>query len=140
MRTITSSVETAASVEAIWEVLTGDHTGWDPHITTIEGKFQEGERLSARFANGMRFKPTVTKIVEGSVVEWLGSMGFKGIFDGRHRWELELLSDGRVRITQGETFTGILVPLMGRLLRKTADDFDASTMALAATAEARDGT
>jgi len=60
----------------------------------------------------MRFRPTVTESEPGRALEWLGRVGVPGLFDGRHRFELEPLPGGRSRLHHGERFTGLLVPLL----------------------------
>ena len=76
------------------------------------------------------FRPTVTEVIPGSVFEWLGHLGVRGTFDGRHRFELEE-SDGGTRLTHSETFTGIIVPLLFRVLEKgTRAGFEAMNAAL----------
>jgi hypothetical protein len=55
-----------------------------------------------------------------------------GLFDGRHSFTLERI-DGGTRLTQEETFTGALVPLIG--LTKTEEGFRAMNEALRDRAE-----
>ncbi len=62
----------------------------------------------------MSFKPTVTESKEGKALEWLGSLGVRGIFDGRHRFELTETLEG-TKLVQSEEFTGVLAPLVLRL-------------------------
>jgi hypothetical protein len=78
----------------------------------------------------MTFRPTVTRVAPGEVFEWLGHLGLPGLFDGRHRFELVETASG-TRLTQRETFTGILVrPLRRSLDTKTKAGFDAMNAAL----------
>jgi hypothetical protein len=48
---------------------------------------------------------------------------FKGLFDGEHYFILEPLEDGKTKLTHGETFSGILVPLFAKTLQKTERGF-----------------
>jgi len=45
-----------------------------------------------------------------------------GLFDGEHYFRIKALAPGRIRFTQGEKFTGVLVPLailfMGEKIRR----------------------
>ncbi len=129
MRFITKTVEVEAGPDQVWDSLVGDHAGWDPHIESISGEVQVGEKIAVRFRNGMTFKPTVTVAEPGLALEWLGRLGVPGLFDGRHRWDLEVIGD-RTKVTQSEEFTGILVPMMGRVVSKADADFAASNAAL----------
>ena len=68
-------------------------------------------------------------------LEWIGKLGFSGVFDGRHRFEVEASPTG-TKFTQSESFDGILV----RFLRKSLDTttksgFEALNVALKARAE-----
>ena len=130
-RSIRTEILIEAPAEAVWSVLTDfpSHTGWDPFLTGIEGEATVGRRLSVRFQNGMTIRPTVTEVKEGRVLEWFGKLLFGGIFDGRHRFEL--ISEGSAtRFVQSEQFSGVLVPLVKKLLRDTEKNFEALNVAL----------
>ena len=74
-------------------------------------------------------------LVPGRVLEWWGHLGIRGIFDGRHRFELSAHGTG-TRLVQRETFTGLLVPLMARTLDgPTAAGFALMNEALRTRAE-----
>jgi hypothetical protein len=140
MRRIAVTTEINAPVEAVWAQLTGtsEFPTWNPFITSLEGALRKGERLKVRIAppNGkpMTFRPTVTAAEEGRRVEWLGRLLMPGIFDGRHAFTLEPTETG-TRLTQEETFTGILVPLTGGTLAKTKAGFVAMNEKLKVRAE-----
>jgi hypothetical protein len=140
MRRIAVTTEIAAPVEAVWAQLTDTSRfpAWNPFITSLEGTLTKGERLTARIAppNGkpMTFRPTVTAADKDRKLEWLGRVLMPGIFDGRHTFTLEPTATG-TRLTQAETFTGILVPLTGGILTKTKAGFQAMNEALKARAE-----
>ena len=53
-----------------------------------------------------------------------------GLFDGEHELRLEPIPDGSTRFVQRETFTGLLVPMMPRILDDTATGFAAMNTAL----------
>lgn len=133
MKKIETTLEVAATPAQVWDVLTdgAGHADWDPHLESITGVIAEGEKLAIKFRGSMTFKPVITEMTEGKTLEWLGHLGVPGIFDGRHRWDLETTPAG-TRITQSESFSGVLLPFMGKVLRKTVSDFEASNEALAA--------
>jgi hypothetical protein len=82
-------------------------------------------------------KPVLTEVAKARVLEWWGHLGVRGIFDGRHRFELHP-ENGATRLVQRETFTGALVPLMARSLdRGTAAGFALMNAALKARVEQR---
>jgi hypothetical protein len=67
----------------------------------------------------MTVKPRVTVVEPYQRLEWLGTMGIPGLFDGRHSFTLTPLGEGRTRLVQAEAFSGALIPLTGRPLSKT---------------------
>lgn len=140
MRRIAVTTEIAAPVETVWAQLTdtSEFPAWNPFITSLEGTLRKGERLTVRIAppegKPMTFRPTVTAADEGRRVEWFGRLLLPGVFDGRHTFTLEPTETG-TRLTQEETFTGILVPLTGGILAKTKAGFQAMNEKLKARAE-----
>jgi hypothetical protein len=132
----------AAPPERVWNVLTdfASYPAWNPFVQTISGDVRVGARLTVRIvppgSSGMTFKPVVTEVREGSVFEWLGNLIVPGIFDGRHRFELEPLADGTTSFTQSETFSGLIVPLFGSVLENTRRGFEAANAALKIRSEA----
>ena len=88
-----------------------------------------GQRLAVRFHNGMTMRPTVTEVREGRVLEWFGKLLFGGLFDGRHRFEL-IPEGGSTRLVQSEQFSGMLVPLVKKLLADTEREFERLNLAL----------
>ena len=87
--------------------------------------------------SAMTFKPTVTEVDPGVRFEWLGSLGIRGIFDGRHRFELSPTQEG-TRLIHSEEFTGVLVPFLKRFLdTKTRSGFVAMNESLKTRVEGR---
>ena len=86
---------------------------------------------------GMTIKPTVLKADEGREFRWVGHLLVSGLFDGEHYFTIESLEGNRVRFSQGEIFTGILVPLIGLLgvFKNTKLGFEEMNQALKARAE-----
>jgi hypothetical protein len=130
-RSIRSEILIDAPPDAIWAVLAdfSSHQQWDPFLVAIAGDAAVGKRLTVRFANGLTFRPTVTELRTGRVLEWLGKLLFGGLFDGRHRFEL--FPEGRAtRLVQSESFSGLLVPLLKKTLVETEGRFAALNAAL----------
>ena len=78
----------------------------------------------------MTFPPTVTELNPERRLAWLGRFLLPGLFDGAHSFTLEPLPDGRTRLVQSESFTGILVWFSRRLLKNTEAGFRDMTTAL----------
>ncbi|MBN1092718.1 SRPBCC domain-containing protein [Blastococcus sp. TML/M2B] len=133
---ISAAVDVEAPPDAVWAVLTDlpGHAAWNPFIPSAAGTVAPGERLSLRLqppgGRALPIRPTVTEVVDGAVLEWLGHLGVPGLFDGRHRFELTATPAG-TRLVQSESFSGLLVrPLRGFLDGGTLAGFRAMNDAL----------
>ncbi|MGI9623742.1 MAG: SRPBCC family protein [Acidimicrobiales bacterium] len=131
-----------ASPEVVWDILTdlGRYPDWNPFVVSSEGAVEVGAELVNRMVapggRAMTIKPTVTAVEDGRVYEWLGHLGIPGVFDGRHRFEIEPTTTG-TRFRQMEFFTGILVrPFRKMIDGSTRDGFIAFNDAMKARAEA----
>lgn len=141
---IRTEIEIAAPAEQVWEVLadTEAYPEWNPFIISSTGNLEEGGQLTNEISNDgstRTFKPRVLVVNEAKELRWIGRFGAPGIVDGEHYFILEDAGDGRTRLIQGETFTGVLVPFAGRAL-DVADEFNAMNTALKARVEAGRGT
>ena len=140
MRRISVTTEINAPAEVVWAQLadTAAFADWNPFMPRLDGALSEGERLQVRItppgAKGMTFRPTVTAAEENRKLEWLGRFLVPGLFDGRHTFLLEPTASG-CRLTQEETFTGVLVPLLASTLAKTEEGFRQMNEALKERAE-----
>ena len=141
MKRLHSEVLIDASPAEVWAILT-DFSGyheWNPFLVDASGEPREGTTLSVTLAppGGRRItlRPEVTSVAAGEVLEWWGHLGVRGLFDGRHRFELQAAGRG-THLVQSEIFTGVLVPLVARSLdRGTAAGFALMNSALKAHAE-----
>lgn len=130
---VRAEIEIDAPVAEVWDVLTDfeAYPDWNPFIVSAEGQ----ARVDAQLTNVMRdgestttFTPRVL-VADGHELRWIGRFGIPGIVDGEHHFILEDLGDGRTRLEQGETFTGVLVPFAGSAL-DVEDNFEAMNAAL----------
>lgn len=137
MKNVTSVIDIPASTERVWAVLvdTAAYPDWNPFITNLAGELTVGHRLEVRIVppggRAMTFKPTVTQVEPGHRLEWLGTLGVRGIFDGRHSFTLQSLGEHRTRLMQSEEFSGLLVPFTGAVLTRTRAGFEAMNGGLA---------
>lgn len=138
-------IETIAEVKAaprfVWEALTDlpAYSEWNPFILHGSGTVERGERLRLRMSlpggPKMTLKPRVTRTSDHADLEWLGHLMFRGLFDGRHRFELVPTEYG-TRVVHSEEFTGLLVPFLGGVFdRKTELGFEAMNAAMKERAE-----
>lgn len=142
MKEVRSEIEIAAPAGRVWEILT-DFAGfpeWNPFIRRARGNLVKGERLEVLMqpsgARGMTFSPTVLAVESDRELRWIGHLFVPGLFDGEHIFTIEPLGTGRVHFTQREIFTGLLVPLLSRMLdTDTRRGFEEMNKALKARAE-----
>jgi hypothetical protein len=138
-----TSIEIHASADRVWSILTdfAAYPAWNPFIRSIQGAQVSGATLNVtlRPAGGaaMSFKPRVLSLVSGKEIRWKGQVLFPGVFDGEHYLQIDEANVGTVQFTQGEVFSGILVPLLfrGRLRTGTERGFQAMNQALKLRAE-----
>jgi len=135
--TIRTEILINATPERVWQVLTDfpSHPQWDPFFASIEGPGTPGESLTVKFRQGMKMHPRVTMARRGEVFEWLGKLLFGGLFDGRHRFELQR-EGAQTRLVHSESFYGLLVPLLKKLLVDTECGFVAFNEAIKQRVEA----
>lgn len=118
---LNTEIEIAAPPDQVWQHLISmaDYGEWNPFIVSVTGTPELGQRLTVRLqppgGRGATVRPTVTELSPGRVLEWFGRLGLPGIFDARHRFELQGIDTG-TRLVQSESFTGLLVRPMRRSL------------------------
>ncbi|MBK1895696.1 SRPBCC domain-containing protein [Chryseobacterium paridis] len=136
---IETEITIHASPEKIWEILTDfkKFPDWNPFITDIQGAIEEGNRIQVKIepqkGKGMTFKPVIISKKDNRELAWLGTLLFKGLFDGEHRFELIDNNNGTTRFVQSEKFSGLLVPFFN--FDGTATGFNAMNQKLKELAE-----
>jgi len=142
VKTIETQIEIDAPAERVWRALTDFDSmpSWNPHITSLEGRAERGARLRVRIeqpgGGGMTFTAKVLSAEPDRELRWLARLPVPGLFSGEHYFEIQPRDDGRLLFTQGELFRGLLVPLLGSVLRKTERGFGEMNRALKELAEA----
>jgi hypothetical protein len=136
-----TEIDIDATPEVVWRVLTDldRWADWNPFITSSVGMPEVGETLVNRMeppgGKAITFKPQVTVVENGKTFEWLGKLGFSGVFDGRHRFDVEASGTG-TKLIQSESLDGILVRFMRKSLDTTTKSgFEALNLALKIRAE-----
>lgn len=128
-----------ATPQKVWKILTDfeNYPNWNPFITSISGDIQTGYRITVNISppNGssMTFKPKVLTIIENKELSWIGSVLFKGLFDGQHKFALIDNGNGTTTFIQSEEFKGIFVWLFNP--EKTKNGFNAMNQKLKELAE-----
>jgi hypothetical protein len=119
---ITTNISINASSEKVWGILTDfkNYGEWNPFITSISGEVKVGNTLQVTIApsngNAMKFKPMLLVVNPQKELRWIGKLLFKGLFDGEHFFNIVDNKDGSITFTQGEKFTGILVPFFKKMI------------------------
>ncbi|MEE8457766.1 MAG: SRPBCC domain-containing protein [Acidimicrobiia bacterium] len=136
MREIRTVVDIDAPPQDVWNVLMdfAKYGEWNPFVRSLDGTPAVGEQLVAMLgATGkkpMKVSPIVQEYDAPTRFAWLGSMGFKGVFDGRHQFDLVATETG-TRFHHYEEFSGILAPLVIAAIRKsTTRGFEEMNQAL----------
>lgn len=141
MHSIKTEIIINANKEKVWEILTdfGNYPTWNPFIISIKGEPVEGSRLTNTLLNGqktMTFKPRILKVTPHAYFEWLGSLWFKGLFDGRHYFKIEETGPGQVKLIHGEEFSGLLSgSILNQIGEQTRQNFIRMNNALKSRAE-----
>ena len=144
MNKIETTIEINASPEKVWATFSDftSYPKWSSFIEKIEGNLEIGMRLEVLLKppgkdKGTTFKPKVVKVESNKEFRWLGKLGGVGfLFVGEHYFVFETAGNG-TRVTHGEKFKGLLVPLMGKVLASTKIGFENFNKALKSRVESR---
>ncbi len=139
---LTSQIDIEATPERVWTVLSdfGSYAQWNPFITRVDGEATARSRLVMRMqpvgSRAVTLRNTVVEATPHQRLRWLGKFGIRGIFDAEHTFTITPRDEGGVQLSQNESFTGVLVPLLARSLdRHTQPAFEAMNAALKHRAE-----
>ena len=126
MTSITASIDIAATPAAVWKVLTDwkAYEEWNPTLRAIEGQQRKGSKIVVSIASPvgtLAIPAVVTRIVVNSGITWQSKMKLSGLFDRDHIIELSPDPAG-VRVTQTQTFSGILAPGASVVATRTVRD------------------
>lgn len=141
MKTLNTEIRINAPAEKVWRILMDfeAYPTWNPFIREISGDHQKGGKLNVLMhpphQKETRFRPVVQQSEPNRIFEWLGHLLIPGIFDGRHRFEIQEEEEG-VRFIHSEKFKGILVSFIWKRLEgPTKAGFEAMNMKLKEIAE-----
>ncbi len=136
MQTLHASTDIDAPAEKVWRVVTdfARYPEWNPFIVRAAGEQRVGGRLeltiTAPDVRAVTFRPRVLDLDPGRLICWKGKLWIPGLFDGRHSLMVEPLDDGRSRFTTHEEVSGILVPVLGKVMRASQQGFELMAEAL----------
>ena len=143
MKEIQTEILIQASPETIWKILMDfDHyPDWNPFIKSISGEQKVGGQLTAFIGppgqNGLTFMPKVIVHEPNKEFRWLGKLWGGLFFNGEHYFILKELGNHSTQFIHGEKFTGMLVGILGGMLKNTKNGFEAMNRALKQRAEGK---
>jgi hypothetical protein len=117
-----TEINIKAPAEKIWSVLTDfqKYPEWNPMIKSFSGSLIEGSKVAVKLEQPgsapMRFKPVITKVVQGQQFAWKGQLISSLLFGGEHFFEIRDNGNGTCTFLHGENFTGMLIPLLKKML------------------------
>ena len=110
-------IDICASAQRVWSLLT-DAVGfprWNSTVTKIDGEIRDGGRLVVHVPGSTRtFTPTISGFVPMQRMIWTG--GFAPMFKGVRVFSLTARSDASTNFVMEETFSGLILPLVGRAM------------------------
>ncbi len=116
---INESIEINAGPAQVWQALLDfeRYPDWNPFIIKLSGKAAVGalldEWVMASKEKRVRFKTNILELVTAEKLVWRGVYGAGWLLNGIHQFILEPLNNGQeTRLTQKETFSGVLLPFM----------------------------
>ena len=129
MKNIRTEILINTDITKVWDVLMdfNSYPKWNPFITSISCEPKLGNRLTVSInppgGKGMTFKPNILTLESNKEFRWKGKLGISGIFDGEHYFILEFLEKDKTKFIHGEIFSGLLVPVLGKMLDRTQKGF-----------------
>jgi hypothetical protein len=145
MQTLHASADIDAPAEQVWRVVAdfSRYPEWNPFIVRASGQQRVGARLQVTIrAPGVRavtFRPRVLDVEPGRLIRWKGQLWVPGLFDGRHALSVEPLGETRSRFTTHEEVSGLLVPVLGTVMRASQKGFEQMATAVRRRVEEQAG-
>ena len=139
MKRFATAIKIQARAETIWSILTDAprYPTWNSTVEKIDGRIALGEKViaHAKASPGRAFPLTVAEFEPGRRMVWRGGMPL-GLFTGMRTFSLTPQADGSVMFDMREEFSGLLAPLITRLIPDLQPAFDAFAGDLKRQAEA----
>jgi hypothetical protein len=133
-----TSIAIRARAETVWALLTdaAGYPQWNSTIEKIDGRIAAGEKVTvyAKATPGRAFPLRVTEFAPGRRMVWAGGMPL-GLFKGTRSFTLTPTPDGAVGFAMGETYSGLLAPLITRSIPDLQPAFDTFAADLKSRAE-----
>lgn len=141
---VSRAIEIDAPAARVWNVLCDltRYGEWHPQIRAAKGDIAVGRKVEFSMAPAGRraftIRPLVTQADHSAELRLLGRL--PGLFSGEHRFLLTPVGSGdATRVEQSERYQGLVVPLIGKTIRATCDEFEHANRALKARVESEEG-
>ena len=141
MQQLDAFTDIDAPPEKVWAIITdfSSFPQWNPFIVRASGELRAGGRLHVTLKvpdmRAVSFRPRLQAVEPGREMRWRGVTVLPGLFDGTHSLTVEPLPDGRSRFRTHENVTGVLLPFLGKVMRRTQSGFELMAAAVKARAE-----
>lgn len=137
MRRYSATTKIDASPQVIWDILTDSHgyPQWDPAMDHIEGKLAPGETVKFfTKLSSQAFPVKVTVFEPGRKMVLTGGIPL-GLFKSERTHSLTPETGGQTTFKTEEVFSGLLLPILGRIIPDLTENFRAFAAALKKQAE-----
>jgi hypothetical protein len=142
MPEIRTQIDIAASASLVWGILTdfGSYRRWNPYMRAVSGQSQVGNSIEITqdvvAFGASTFRATVTHVREPRELRWFGRWAIPGLYSAEHRFGIESLPTGGVRLHNSELYRGAVVPMVQSRLQQIIEPaFNAMNVALKRRAE-----
>lgn len=142
MLEIRTQIDIAASASLVWGILTdfGSYRRWNPYMRAVTGQSQVGNSIEITqdvvAFGASTFRATVTHVREPRELRWFGRWAVPGLYSAEHRFGIESLQTGGVRLHNGEQYRGLALPFARHRLQQIIEPaFAAMNLALKRRAE-----
>jgi len=137
MQTIRAEVSIRASPEAVWKALVVS-PAIPIEIRNAICDRKIGQNLSVPMRSGGRSVTLTVRVLTADPprqIRWKGYVWIRGLFDGEHSFEIRADTGGITKLVQHETFSGLLLPFLGKMVRDTKQEFERMNAAIRDAAE-----
>jgi hypothetical protein len=135
-----TTIDISASPDLVWSTLVGfaDYPQWSPTLRRISGELVAGQHLSVTAlgpgGREVTFKPRLLDVRPREVLRWRARLLMPGVLTGVHEFVLE--PRGKItHVIHADNYSGVLVPLVRKLLAENTSRMELQNTALKARAE-----
>ncbi len=124
-----------APAERVWAILTDGSAWpeWEPNVTKLEGTITSGGKITVHTKLSDQAFPVSVDLQPHSRMTWSGGMPL-GLFKGVRTFEVSERGES-THVAVHEQFSGLMLPIMRRMMPDLQPSFDAFVTALKARAE-----